>query len=66
MIGFLARGAEGGRDGEGVAEEGADAGCDVGFVAVEEGVEVDGDEVGANAFETVGGVVAGFADGAVV
>lgn len=66
MVGFLARGAEDGGDGEGIAEEGADAGRNVGFVTVEEGVEVDGGEVGADAFKTVGGVVPGFADGAVV
>ena len=66
VVGLLAWGAEGSGDEEGVAEDGADAGCDVGFVAVEEGVEVDGGEVGADAFEAVGGVVAGFADGAVM
>ncbi len=53
MVGFLARGAEGGGDGEGIVKEGADAGCDVGFVAVEEGVEVDSGEVGADALKTV-------------
>lgn len=66
MVRFLPWTAEDCRDGERVGEDGADGVSDVGFVAVEEAVEVDGGEVGADAFEAGGGVVTGFARRSVV